>query len=125
MHLPSGGRRQDGPSAGVAIVTALVSVLTGRHVQVGVAMTGEVTLCGDVLAVGAIEEKLLATGRCGMTAVVVPEGNWPDVMNVGDALEREITAHYAATIPDVLNVRGYAAGMLSDVSHRSGRAHDR
>ena len=104
VHLPSGGRRQDGPSAGVAIVTALVSVLTGKQVEAGVVMTGEVTLSGDVLPVGSIEEKLLAAGRCGMTAVVVPEANRPDVVSAGEELGREITVHYAATIDDVLNV---------------------
>ena len=98
-----GGRRQDGPSAGVTIVTAVVSVLTGKAVRPGVAMTGEITLSGDVLPVGSVEEKLLAAGRCGMAAVVVPTANRPDVMSVGDELRREIAVHYAATIDDVLN----------------------
>lgn len=104
VHLPAGGRRQDGPSAGVTIVTAVVSVRTGKAVQPGVAMTGEITLSGDVLPVGSVEEKLLAAGRCGMAAVVVPRANRPDVMSVGDELRREVAVHYAATIDDVLNV---------------------
>ena len=104
VHLPAGGRRQDGPSAGVTIVTAVVSVLTAQAVRPGVAMTGEITLSGDVLPVGSVEEKLLAAGRCGMAAVVVPIANRPDVMSVGDELRRQIAIHYAATIDDVLNV---------------------
>ena len=69
------------------------------------AMTGEITLSGDVLPVGSLRgEKLLAAGRGGMAAVVVPTANRPDVMSVGDELRREITVHYAATINDVLNV---------------------
>ena len=104
VHLPAGGRRQDGPSAGVTIVTAVVSVLTGKAVRPGVAMTGEITLSGDVLPVGSIVDKLLAAGRCGMAAVVVPTANRPDVMSVGDELRREIAVHYAETIDDVLNV---------------------
>ena len=104
VHLPAGGRRQDGPSAGVTIVTAVVSVLTGQAVRPGVAMTGEITLSGDVLPVGSVEEKLLAAGRCGMAAVVVPKANQGDVMSVGDELRREVAVHYAATIDDVLNV---------------------
>ena len=90
VHLPAGGRRQDGPSAGVTIVTAVVSVLTGKAVRPGVAMTGETTLSGDVLPVGSVEEKLLAAGRGGMAAVVVPMANRPDVMSVGDELRREV-----------------------------------
>ena len=104
VHLPAGGRRQDGPSAGVTIVTAVVSVLTAKAVRPGVAMTGEITLSGDVLPVGSVEEKLLAAGRCGMAVVVVPIGNRPDVMSVGDELRREVAVHYAATIDDVLRV---------------------
>ena len=104
VHLPAGGRRQDGPSAGVTIVTAVVSVLTGKAVRPGVAMTGEITLSGDVLPVGSVEEKLLAAGRCGMAAVVLPMGNRPDVTSVGDELRRETAVHYAATIDDVLNL---------------------
>ena len=104
VHLPAGGRRQDGPSAGVTIVTAVVSVLTGMAVRPGVAMTGEIALSGDVLPVGSVEEKLLVAGHGGMAAVVVPIANRPDVMSVGDELRREVAVHYAVTIDDVLNV---------------------
>ena len=85
-------------------MTAVVSVLTGKAVRPGVAMTGEITLSGDVLPVGSVQEKLLAAGRCGMAAVVLPMGNRPDVTSVGDALRRETAVHYAGTIDDVLNV---------------------
>ena len=104
MHLPTAGRRQDGPFAGVTIVTAVVSVLTGKAVRPGVAMTGEISLSADALPVGSVEEKQLAAGRCGMAAVVVPQANRPDVVRVGDELRRETAVHYAATIDDVLNV---------------------
>ena len=104
VHLPAGGRRQDGPSAGVTIVTAVVSVLTGKAVRAGVAMTGEITLSGDVLPVGSIEEKLLAAERCGTAHVIVPAANRADVMSVGDELRREIAVRYAETIDDVLQV---------------------
>ncbi len=104
VHLPAGGRRQDGPSAGVTIVTAVVSVLTGMAVRPGVAMTGEITLSGDVLPVGSVEEKLLVAGHGRMAAVVVPIANRPDVMSAGEELRREVAVYYAATIDDVLNV---------------------
>ena len=104
VHLPAGGRRQDGPSAGVTIVTAVVSVLTGKAVRPNMAMTGEITLSGDVLPVGSVEEKLLAAERCGTAHVIVPAANRADVMSVGDELRREIAIHYAATIDDVLQV---------------------
>ena len=102
VHLPAGGRRQDGPSAGVTIVTALVSVLTGKTVRAGLAMTGEMTLGGDVLPVGGIEEKLLAAERCRIATVIVPAANRADVMSVGDELRRETTVRYAEKIDDVL-----------------------
>ena len=89
---------------GVTIVTAVVSVLTGKAVRAGVAMTGEITLSGDVLPVGSVEEKLLAAERCAVANVIVPAANRADVMSVGDELRREIAIHYAETIDDVLNV---------------------
>ena len=114
VHLPAGGRRQDGPSAGVTIVTAVVSVLTGKAVRAGVAMTGEITLSGDVLRVGSVEEKLLAAERCGVANVIVPAANRADVMSVGEELRREITIHYAETIDDVLTVA--LPGALRDMA---------
>ena len=104
LHLPAAGHPKDGPSAGVTIVTALVSVLTGQPVRSGVAMTGEITLCGDVLPVSALEQKLLAAARSGMSTVLVPEPNRCDVTRVGDQLCPEIAVHYAASIEDVLNL---------------------
>ena len=105
LHVPSGAIPKDGPSAGVTMVTALVSELTGRPVRSDLAMTGEITLSGHVLPVGGIKEKVLAARRLGILHVAVPRQNEKDVNeDLSPELKREVTVHYISTINDVLGL---------------------
>ena len=105
LHVPSGAIPKDGPSAGVTMVTALVSELTGRPVRGDMAMTGEITLSGHVLPVGGIKEKVLAARRLGVFQVVMPKQNEKDVNeDLSEELRREITVHYVSTIEQVLEL---------------------
>ncbi len=103
LHVPSGGIPKDGPSAGVTMVTALVSLLSKRRVRPNLAMTGEMTLSGLVLPVGGIKEKVLAAKRAGVREVVLPRQN---ALHVEEDLKKEqlegLTLHYAKTIEEVL-----------------------
>ena len=103
LHVPSGAIPKDGPSAGVTMVTALVSELTGRPVRGDLAMTGEVTLSGHVLPVGGIKEKVLAARRLGILNVVLPKQNEKNVNeDLNDDLRREINVHYVSMVDEVL-----------------------
>jgi len=103
LHVPSGAIPKDGPSAGVTMVSALVSVLTRRAVRSDVAMTGEITLSGKVLPVGGIKEKVLAAKRAGITEVILPKLNEKNVQeDLTDELRRGLTIHLASTIDEVL-----------------------
>jgi len=90
IHLPEGATPKDGPSAGAAIVTAMVSVLTGIPVRSDVAMTGEITLRGEVLPIGGLKEKLLAAGRGGIRTVLVPEENVKDLVEIPDEIKNRL-----------------------------------
>ena len=114
MHVPAGAVPKDGPTAGVTMVTALVSLATGRPVRSEVGMTGEVTLNGRVLPIGGVKQKLLAAQRAGLTEVFLPQRNEADLDDVpADVLEADVTVHL---VGDVLDV-GRAV--------RSARAHRR
>jgi ATP-dependent Lon protease len=91
LHVPSGATPKDGPSAGVAMLCALVSAITGRVVRQDIAMTGEVTLRGDVLPVGGIKEKVLAARRAGIHTVILPELNRKDLEEIPESLKKEMT----------------------------------
>lgn len=82
IHVPAGAIAKDGPSAGVAMVVALTSLLTNRPVKPDIAMTGEITLRGKILPVGGIKEKVLAAGRAGVTTVILPHHNEKDLVDV-------------------------------------------
>ena len=84
MHFPAGAVPKDGPSAGITMTTALVSLLTGRPVRPEVGMTGEVTLQGRVLPIGGVKQKVLAAHRAGLTEVILPARNEPDLDDVPD-----------------------------------------
>ena len=102
LHVPSGAIPKDGPSAGVTMVTALASELTGRAVRGDVAMTGEITLSGRVLPVGGIKEKVLAARRHGIREVILPRQNEKNVKeDLTDELRQELTIHYVAHIEEV------------------------
>ena len=105
LHVPSGAIPKDGPSAGVTMVTALVSELTGRPVRGDVAMTGEITLSGVVLPVGGVKEKVLAARRLGIFDVILPKQNEKNINeDLTDELRREIQVHYVTMVDDVLKL---------------------
>ena len=105
LHVPSGAIPKDGPSAGVTMVTALVSALTGRPVRSDLAMTGEITLSGHVLPVGGIKEKVLAARRLGVFDVALPQQNEKDINeDLSPELRREINVHYISTIDEALKL---------------------
>jgi ATP-dependent Lon protease len=111
VHVPAGAVPKDGPSAGVTMTTALVSLLTGRAVRPVVGMTGEVTLQGKVLPIGGVRQKVLAAHRAGLTEVVLPERNRGDLDDVPEAVRDEMTFHLASHIDQVLDA---ALGPVAD-----------
>jgi ATP-dependent Lon protease len=104
VHVPAGAVPKDGPSAGVTMTTALVSLLTRRPVRSVVGMTGEVTLQGKVLPIGGVKQKVLAAHRAGLTDVVVPARNEADLDDVPEAVRQAMTFHLASDIGAVLAV---------------------
>jgi ATP-dependent Lon protease len=105
LHVPSGAVPKDGPSAGVTMVSALASQLTGRPVRGDIAMTGEISLSGRVLPVGGVKEKVLAARRHGVTELILPKQNEKNVKeDLGDELRRELTIHYVSEIGEVLAI---------------------
>ena len=104
LHVPAGAVPKDGPSAGVTMASALVSLLTGRAVRTTVGMTGEVTLQGRVLPIGGVKQKVLAAHRAGLTEVVLPARNGPDLEDVPVAVREAMTFHLAQSLADVLAV---------------------
>jgi ATP-dependent Lon protease len=102
VHVPSGAIPKDGPSAGVTIATALVSLITSRPVKADVAMTGEITLTGQVLPIGGLKEKALAAQRSGLKRVVAPLRNEPDLDDIPEHLRRGLTFEWVSEIEQVL-----------------------
>jgi ATP-dependent Lon protease len=103
VHVPAGAIPKDGPSAGVTMTTALVSLLTGRRVRSGLAMTGEVSLAGRVLPVGGIKEKVLAAHRAGIRTLLIPGRNAKNLMeDVPARVRDEMTIHLVNSVLDVL-----------------------
>jgi len=102
LHVPAGAVPKDGPSAGVTMTTALVSLLTDRPVHSVVGMTGEVTLQGRVLPIGGVKQKVLAAHRAGLTSVVLPKRNGPDLEDVPEAVRGQMTFHLADDVVEVL-----------------------
>ncbi len=104
VHVPAGAVPKDGPSAGVTMTTALVSLLTGLAVRGVVGMTGEVTLRGKVLPIGGVKQKVLAAHRAGLTEVILPAHNGPDLEDVPEAVREAMTFHLASSVDDVLSI---------------------
>jgi ATP-dependent Lon protease len=103
IHVPAGATPKDGPSAGVAMVTALASLLSGRPVRSDVAMTGEVTLTGQVLPIGGLKEKALAAQRNGIKTVIAPELNEPDIDEIPVHLRRTLRFVFVSSVEEVLD----------------------
>ncbi len=104
IHVPSGAQPKDGPSAGIAIATAILSLVTGRRVVEGVAMSGEITLRGRVTRVGGIREKVLAAHRHGLHTVILPEANQGDLEEVPAAVREALHIHFVRTVDAVWQV---------------------
>ena len=104
VHVPAGAVPKDGPSAGVTMTTALVSLLTGETVRPAVGMTGEVTLQGRVLPIGGVKQKVLAAHRAGLTEVILPKRNEGDLDDVPEQVRAEMRFHLADDVRDVLGV---------------------
>jgi len=104
VHVPEGATPKDGPSAGVAMVTAIISIMTGIPVKKDVAMTGEITLRGRVLPIDGLKEKLLAALRAGIKTVVIPEENVKDLAEIGDEVKSHLHIVSASRMDDVLKV---------------------
>jgi len=118
VHVPSGAIPKDGPSAGVTMVTAMASELTGRPVRGDVAMTGEVTLSGRVLPIGGVKEKVLAARRAGIHEVILPKQNAKNVdEDLTPELRKGLTVHLVSSIDEVL------ALALQPVSSDAARPH--
>jgi ATP-dependent Lon protease len=104
IHVPAGGTPKDGPSAGVTMTTALASLLSGRPVRSEVAMTGEVSLTGRVLPIGGVKQKLLAAHRAGITTVLIPQRNEPDLDDVPEEIRSQLEIHPVSDVREVLEL---------------------
>src|SRR6056297_1556551 len=104
IHVPEGATPKDGPSAGVAMCTALVSVATQIPVRADVAMTGEITLRGEVLPIGGLKEKLLAARRGGIKTVIIPKENERDLKEVPDKIKEDLDIVAVKWIDEVLSI---------------------
>ena len=104
IHVPAGATPKDGPSAGVAMVVALASRLTGRPVRADVAMTGEITLTGQVLPIGGLKEKSLAAQRNGIRCVIAPALNESDVDEIPEHLRKDLEFHFVSTVEEALEI---------------------
>jgi ATP-dependent Lon protease len=104
IHFPAGAVPKDGPSAGVTMTTALASLLSGRLVRSEVAMTGEVSLTGRVLPIGGVKQKLLAAHRAGLTTILLPKRNEPDLEDVPETVLKQLTVHLVSDVREVLNL---------------------
>jgi ATP-dependent Lon protease len=104
VHVPAGAVPKDGPSAGVTMTTALASLLSGRPVRSEVGMTGEVSLTGRVLPIGGVKQKLLAAHRAGLTTVIVPKRNEPDLDDLPAEVREQLTVHAVSDVADVLAI---------------------
>ena len=102
VHVPEGATPKDGPSAGITLVSSMVSALRGQAIKKGIAMTGEMTLRGRVLPVGGIKEKILAAKRAGVTTIVISEDNRKDIEDINEVYVQGLTFHYVKNIEDVI-----------------------
>jgi ATP-dependent Lon protease len=121
LHIPAGASPKDGPSAGVTMATALVSLILGRKVKPHLGMTGEITLRGQVLPVGGVKEKVLAAHRNGLKTVILPERNKQDLEDVPDEVKNSMKFIYVQTVDDVLKAGLEPAAAGSKTRSKSSR----
>ncbi|MCC6301148.1 MAG: endopeptidase La [Anaerolineales bacterium] len=122
MHIPSGSQPKDGPSAGVTMATALVSLVSGRKVKPNVGMTGEITLRGQVLPIGGVKEKVLAAHRNGLKTVILPKRNEQDIDDVPDEIKDAMKFVYVETVDDVLASALESNGAVkTKKNHKNGK----
>ncbi len=129
VHVPAGAIPKDGPSAGVAMATAIISAMSGRPVRRDLAMTGEITLRGRVLPIGGVKEKVLGAHRAGCTHILVPKDNEADLDDLPEDVRQALTFHCVSTLDEALEItlatpapRGCVGGSLRRPSRvrRSG-----
>ena len=104
IHVPAGAIPKDGPSAGVTMLTALYSLLTNQTIRKDLAMTGEITLRGQVLPVGGIKDKVLGAHRAGIKTIILPKWNEKDLEEVPKKVRKEIAFHFAEKMMDVIKI---------------------
>ncbi|MCK4814083.1 MAG: endopeptidase La, partial [Candidatus Marinimicrobia bacterium] len=104
IHIPAGAVPKDGPSAGVTLLSSVVSVLSGRKVKNDLAMTGEITLRGSVLPVGGIKEKIIAAHRAGLSTIIIPEWNKKDLDDIPAEILDELHFHFVKDMIGVLEI---------------------
>jgi ATP-dependent Lon protease len=104
LHVPEGAIPKDGPSAGITMATALASALAKIKVRRDIAMTGEITLRGKVLAIGGLKEKLLAAQRAGVFEVILPKANEKDIADLPEALKKAMKLHFVDQMDEVLKI---------------------
>ena len=104
IHVPAGAIPKDGPSAGVTMLTALTSLLTNKTIKKDLAMTGEITLRGQVLPVGGIKEKILAAHRAGIKTVILPKWNEKDLEDIPKEVQNKIDFRFVDKMRDVLSI---------------------
>ena len=120
IHVPAGAIPKDGPSAGIAIATALVSEMSNRKVRRDVSMTGEITLRGRVLPIGGVKEKVLGAHRAGIKEVIIPKANEADLEDVPEEVRKQLTFHPVETLRDVLRIALVDAGAVAAVEELIG-----
>jgi ATP-dependent Lon protease len=125
LHVPAGAVPKDGPSAGVTMTTALASLLSGRLVRADVAMTGEVSLTGRVLPIGGLKQKLLAAHRAGITTVLIPARNEPDLDDVPEKVRSALDIRLVSDVKEVLDVALEPAAAGAAAAADTGTDHDR
>jgi ATP-dependent Lon protease len=113
IHVPAGAIPKDGPSAGVTMVTALTSLIEQRRVRADVAMTGEVTLHGEVLPIGGLKEKAIAAQRLGIRHVIAPELNEADIDEIPEQLREQLDFHFVSRVEEVLAIALEASRVAS------------
>ena len=104
VHVPAGAIPKDGPSAGVTMLSALTSLLTDTRIRKDLAMTGEITLRGQVLPVGGVKEKVLAAHRAGIKTIILPEWNRKDIEDIPQNVQKDIRFHFVNKMLDVLKI---------------------